>query len=313
MWPWSFIACCHSTCRLPIELPADAEPSGATIGPHNSLIVPSDGGTLLFIDLGTHKVREDTSFNDKYKDAYGWFDLEGIAMTNPESTFIYVGMENKAAVLEYEWHSSHKIFRRFMLPDFNNKENRGMESLTWVPTAASHHQGYFYVGSQMDGSVYIYELPLLEQTGPEAMAKLINVWQPLPGNKDISGLSFSDGYIFTNFDDGVSNHVLIFPVLANGLPGKLKEQYQVDVTDAEGMAMRKIDSDTWEVFFTSDSQRSIFAYTFQFVTGFDLHPKCAGLRGSSAGHMLSSWWALSFTILVFAFRLTSVDASDRDS
>merc|ERR1711879_390344 len=140
--------------------------------------------------------------------------------------------------------------------------------------------GYFYVGSRMTGHVFIYELPLLEQTWPLASAKLISVWKPLKRNNDISALSFSDGYIFANFDDGSSNHVLIFPVLENGLPGELKEQYQVDVTNAEGMALRKVDEDSWEVFFTSDSQRAIFAYTFQFVTGFDLHPKCADRGGA---------------------------------
>merc|ERR1719162_220059 len=100
-------------------------------------------------------------------------------MTNPESTFLYVGMENKAAILEFEWHSSHRIFRKFGLPAFERMGDRGMESLTWVPTQASHHQGYFYVGSEMTGHVFIYELPLLDETGPEASGRLISIWTPV--------------------------------------------------------------------------------------------------------------------------------------
>jgi len=272
----AFLRCAGATCKLPIHFPARGEPSGATIGPQNSLVIPSDTGTLLFVNLDDYSVREDTALNDKYRDAYGWFDLEGIAMTNPESTFLYVGMENKAAILEFEWHSSHRIFRKFGLPAFERMGDRGMESLTWVPTQASHHQGYFYVGSEMTGHVFIYELPLLDETGPEASGRLISIWTPLRGNNRVSGLTYSAGFIFANYNDGSANHVMIFPVLADGLPGELQEQYEVDVTDAEGMAVRKTDSMTWEVFFTSDKGQAVFVYTFRFETGFEWHHHCRG-------------------------------------
>lgn len=267
----------HSTwasCRLPISFPTSAEPSGCTIGPQNSLVVVSDGGTVIFIDLDDYSVREDTALNNKYLDTYGWFDLEGVTMVSPERTFMYLGMENKAAVLEFEWHSSHRITRRFSLPGLEMQGNLGMESLSWVPTDASHHGGYFYVGSQLTGHVFIYEVPLLDDTGPEATAHQISVWTPLKGNNDVSGLAYSDGYVFVTFDDGSANHVLIYPILQNGLPGALKEQYEVDVPDAEGIAVRKTDSDTYEVFFSSDSKRAVFGYTFHFDIGFELHSTC---------------------------------------
>mmetsp|Transcript_74002 Transcript_74002/g.158611 ORF Transcript_74002/g.158611 Transcript_74002/m.158611 type:complete len:346 (+) Transcript_74002:149-1186(+) len=264
-----------ATCRLPFHFPVGTGPSGATVGPRNSLVIVSDGGTILFADLEDFTVREDTALNDKYRDGYGWFDLEGVAMTSPESTFLYIGMENKAAVLEYEWHGSHKIFRRFSLAGFEQAGTVGIQSLTWVPTEASKHQGYFYVGSQLTGNIFIYELPLLDDTGPDATAELRSVWTPLKGNKNIAGLSFSSGYIFANYDDGTSNHVLIYPVLATGLPGELKEQYEVDVTNAQGMAVRKAGNGTWEMFFTSDTRQAVFAYTFRFITGFELHGRCA--------------------------------------
>lgn len=264
-----------ATCKLPIALPRGVEPSGLTSGPTNSLVAVSDGGTLVFIDLEDLTVREDRTLIDKYKDEYGWFDLEGVAMTNPESTFVYLGMENKATILEYEWHTSRRIFRRFDLPGFERRGSHGMESLTWVPTDASRHQGYFYVGSQMTGHIFIYELPLLDDTGPVAVARELNIWTPLKGETNIAGLSYSSGYIFVNYDDGHSNHVLIFPIMKNGLPGPLKEQYEVDVSDAEGLAVRSTGNDSFEVFFSSDMRRAVFAYDFKFITGFELHGRCS--------------------------------------
>lgn len=265
----------QASCRLPIPFPPGVEPSGATIGPQNQLVVADDGGSLIFVDLDDYAVRQDTALNDKYKDSYGWFDLEGIAMTSPESTYLYLGMENRALILEYEWHSSQKIFRKFVLHGLEHDGNRGTESITWVETDASEHGGYFYVGSQLTGRIYIYNVPLLSDTGPQANAELVSVWTPLGDNTDVAGLSYSSGFIFVNYDDGNSNHVLIYPVLGNGLPGDLREQYQVDVTDAEGIAVRKTSEDTWEVFFSSDSRRAVFAYTFRFESGFELHPSCA--------------------------------------
>jgi len=236
--------------------------------------VVSDGGSLLFVDLEDFTVREDKALNDKYRDAYGWFDLEGITMTNYEkSTYLYLGMENMAVVLEYDWRDTQRIYRRFDLPGLGNE---GIQSLTWVPTEASTHQGYFYMGSRAKGSIFIYELPLLDSAGPEAQATLRDRWTPLEGGGDrnIAGLAYSAGYIFVSYDDVNSNHVLIYPILANGLYGELAEQYQVDVVDSQGIAVRLRANNTWEVYFTSDSQAAVFAYTFQFVTGFELHGHC---------------------------------------
>jgi len=263
-----------ATCRLPVQFPDNTGPSGVTIGPRNSLVVASDGGSMLFVDMEDFTVREDTALNDKYRDAYGWFDLEGVTMNNPEtSSYLYLGMENKPAILEYEWKSKHEIIRRFDLPGLGTE---GVQALAWVPTQASSHMGYFYVGSRSKGSVFIYELPLLENTGPEAQAVLRNTWTPLKDDsaKHIAALAYSDGYIFVSYDDASSSHVMIYPVMANGLYGDLAEQYQVDVVNAQGLAVQKRANETWEVYFTSDSERSLLAYTFRFVTGFELFGHC---------------------------------------
>lgn len=273
-----------ATCRLPVQFPETSGPSGVTPGPRNSLVVVSDGGSILFVDMDDFTVREDTALNDKYRDAYGWFDLEGITMNNPEtSQYLYLGMENKPAILEYEWKSSHEIVRHFDLPGLGKE---GVQSVTWVPTKASSHMGYFYVGSRAKGSIFIYELPLLDNTGPEAQAVLKNTWTPLKdgSTKNIAGLAYSDGYIFVNFDDSSSNHVMIYPIMANGLYGDLAEQYQVDVVNAQGIAVQKRANHTWEVYFTSDSERSMLAYTFRFVTGFELHGHCTAFGRTGSQH-----------------------------
>lgn len=297
-----------ASCKLPIELPSGAGPSGAAVGPRDSLLLVSDDGIVYFADLEDFTVRVDSALKDKYADSYGWLDLEGIAMTNPESSsLLYVGMENKPVILEYEWQHSHTILRQFDLPGL---ERDGVQSMAWVPTDASSHMGYFYVGSRATGSILIYELPLLEgRVGVEAQATLRDSWTPVrEGSKNIAGLAHSAGYIFVSYNEGTSNHVLIYPVLDNGLYGDLAEQYQVDVADAQGMAVRHRYDGSWDVYLCSDSQKAVFVYKFRFVTGFELHTHCAdtphkrsGTPGLRSGALLAlQVAALAIAVPIFA-------------
>lgn len=239
------------------------------------MVVADDGGSLLFVDLEDYTVRVDDALNTKYRGTYGWFDLEGITMTECEtSIFLYLGMENVPSVLEYDWRETQRITRRFDLPGFGRV---GVQSLVWVPTEASAHQGYFYTSSRDSSNVFVYELPLLDSTGPQAEAVLRNTWRPREGNgnKRLAAMAYSGGYIFLCYDSGGSSHVLIYPILSNGLYGRLAEQYQVDVVSGEGLAVRQRANHTWDVYFVSDTERAVFVYTFRFVTGFQLHSRCS--------------------------------------
>merc|ERR1712070_170211 len=99
-------------------------------------------------------VREDTALNEKYTDSYGWFDLEGLTMTRTDSTYLYLATQSKAVILEYEWHSSHKILRRFTLPNYDTVGNAGIQSLTWIPSQSANSKGFFYVGSHTSGRIF---------------------------------------------------------------------------------------------------------------------------------------------------------------
>ena len=56
-------------------------------------------------------------------------------------------------ILEYEWHSTHRVFRRFELPHLKGIGNRALSGLSWVPARMAHYGGYFFVASQFSGAV----------------------------------------------------------------------------------------------------------------------------------------------------------------
>eukprot|EP00931_Biecheleriopsis_adriatica_P122377 TRINITY_DN97365_c0_g1_i1.p1 TRINITY_DN97365_c0_g1~~TRINITY_DN97365_c0_g1_i1.p1 ORF type:complete len:333 (-),score=79.18 TRINITY_DN97365_c0_g1_i1:7-1005(-) len=264
------------TCELPIELPKGAFPAATTSGPQDTLIIAGSRGLLLFANLEDFTTRLDHDLRAKYGDGtLGSLDIKGVTMSNTGSTYLYLGIGSTSKIMEYEWHTSHKVFRSFDLVNFPSAEGIGLSCLAFVPSESSPHQGFFYVGTQISGSVYIYQVPLLNNEGFEATAESVKIWSPLQGNQGISGLDFCSGYIFVCFDDGTSAHVLIFQVLESGFPGDLIEQYEVDVVNAVGMTVRQVNSDSFEVLFTSGSKNAVFVYSFRFVYGFQLHDHCA--------------------------------------
>ncbi|OLQ14966.1 hypothetical protein AK812_SmicGene863 [Symbiodinium microadriaticum] len=103
--------------------------------------------------------------------------------------------------------------------------------------------------------------------------------------------------------------VLIFEVLASGLPGELLEQHQVDVENAVGLAARKLTDELWEVLFVSASRRKVYGYNFRFVYGFSPHRFCAVATGVQEAPPWRSGAAFAWprhTIAALALAMTRV-------
>lgn len=65
---------------------------------------------LLFADLDDFTIQEDVHFSQISKGS----NIQGFTMTSPESTCVYLGAQEESQ-LQYEWHSSHRVFCTFNL------------------------------------------------------------------------------------------------------------------------------------------------------------------------------------------------------
>lgn len=87
---------------------------------------------------------------------------------------------------------------------------------------------------------------------PPVQPKLVikhRIWGcQLSEGKQGAGLGFLR---FVCYNMGDSARVLIFYVLASGMPGQLREQHQVDVANVADLAVRKASEDEWQIFFIS--------------------------------------------------------------
>lgn len=166
-----------------LGLPAPCEPSGVIWHErYEDLFVVWDNGWVM---------RLEADGSGAYTDAYVGYDLEGIALVDPSSDNLYLGIEYPAAIREYaiaaealtgdSWDLSGSM------PDTSSD---GLEALTFVPDG--HHPygdtrsgGLFYAGCQYDAGVYVFDVNLSSSGDVDFVDQFAT---PYP--RDLAGLHY---------------------------------------------------------------------------------------------------------------------------
>ncbi len=161
-------------------LQAGYEPSGACWhSGRNKLFLVHDGGVV-------------TSMNTDGSGIQNWNaggDLEGICVADPASNFVYLGVENPDSVREFNLVTGQVVRSFDLTPWMAAAANSGLEALEFVPNASDPEGGLFYAGLQSDGSIHVFRLPIRSSTTSTSVVQ-VNVFTPVPGRSDISGLDY---------------------------------------------------------------------------------------------------------------------------
>jgi hypothetical protein len=176
-------------------LSSNFEPSGSAWHTRlNQLFVCGDNGRIA-------RMNADGSATVNTNLAGNW---EGLAIADPASNFIYIVNETNARITEYNFQSASAT-RVFQLSTaqaaigvtpldaqdiealIDSGDNRGVESLTFVPNAADPEGGEFYAGSQENGFIYRFRLSLSAGTSVTYLGKF-KTWPA--GDNDLSGLDY---------------------------------------------------------------------------------------------------------------------------
>jgi len=161
-------------------LPAGYEPSGAVWhSGRNKLFLVHDGGTV-------------SAMNADGTGIQNWNvggDLEGICVADPASNFVYLGIEDPDSIREFNLVTGQVVRSFDLTPWMSGSGNAGLEALEFVPEAADPEGGLFYAGLQSDGSVHVFRLPI-HSSATSTNVVQVNVFTPVPGRSDISGLDF---------------------------------------------------------------------------------------------------------------------------
>ena len=179
---------------------ADPFPPGAT-GAEISSGLPSGyepSGVVWHFDLEKLLVVSDegiiSSMNSDGSDVSNYFlsgspDLEGITVADPNSPFVYLGLENPDSIVELNINTG-TVTRSFNLtPWMTGPSNQGLEALTFVPDPNDPEGGIFYAGLQDDGKIYSFRLPISSSSSSTSVTHLGTI-TPVAGRTDLSGLHY---------------------------------------------------------------------------------------------------------------------------
>lgn len=206
------------------NLPAGTEPSGIVWHPRlHKYFIASDNGFIYEMD--TNGVLTDSD--------YAGGDLEGICIADPESDFIYLGIETPVGapeeIREFNF-VTDAISRVFVLAGMDNTVvNQGLEALEFVPGADPEmiEPGLFYAGLQQNGYIFRFRLPIAHPSNPVQYISTI-----MPGRPDIAGLHyhFSNNTLYAVFDG--SN-----VIRAMATDGSMIKEWELPGSEQEGVTI----------------------------------------------------------------------------
>jgi len=169
-----------------ISIGAGYEPSGIIWHSRlNKFFVVSDNGTIISMDADGN--------NKTFWNVGG--DLEAVTIVDPNSNYIYVGIEHPDSIKEVDITTGKFTGKVWDLTQWlTGPDNSGLEALTFVPNGRHSHEaspsgGLFYAGLQADGKIYLFDIDLAH-SGIVTFED--DVITPVSGRADISDMFYSN-------------------------------------------------------------------------------------------------------------------------
>lgn len=199
-------------------LPAGYEPSGGIWHVRlNKFFTVWDNGMVSMMDYDGSNITNWSVSGD----------LEGICVPDPNSEFIYVGLERPNDGIKEFNITTGQVTRFFNVTPWMQSvdPNLGLEALTFIPDTSSSEGGYFYAGLQETGTIYLFELPILSSSTDTTVTFVDSIHTGLPG---ISGLHYNIeyGFLYAMWSYGHQLRVMLLDgtiLVAWDLPGDTQE------------------------------------------------------------------------------------------
>jgi len=231
----------ESPLDIGIDLPAGYEPSGVIWHADlDILFVVSDGGIVTSMDVDGGNLENKTIGGD----------LEAVTVADPETDFIYLGIEQpRDSIVEYDI-VTQTVTRTFYLDSDmqSTAANAGLEALAFVPDETSDEGGYFYAGLQATGEIFVFELPIVSSETSTTVTFVNSFFTHY--SYDISDLFYDpiDDILYAIYDS--SNRLV-----AMQIDGTFISEWVLPLNNQEGFAL----DDSCHAYVAEDSN-SVWRY-----------------------------------------------------
>lgn len=164
----------------------------------------------------------------------GSYDLEGVAIADVASNYVYLAVEYSPTILEFDLTTGALTGKSWGLSSWmTTNSSTGVEALTFVPNGdssitTSSHRGLFYVGSQYDGKIYVFDV----DTTTSGSVSFVTSFQVKSGYTDLASLTYlsETDTVYAGFD-GNDRLVEITPT------GTLIDYFEFPGDDQEGLTL----------------------------------------------------------------------------
>lgn len=178
-------------------------------------------------------------------------DLEAITIADPQSDFVYVGVENPDGIIEFNI-STGQITRQFDLtPWLQGAANQGLEALTFVPDEKNTEGGLFYAGHQGEGAIYVFQLPIRSSSGASVVTFIESII-PVAGRTDISDMDFDMGRNEIDVIYDTDNKLVSIQT-----DGTLIKEWDLPHDDQEGFAR----DSSCNIYIAQDTGKKVWFYS----------------------------------------------------
>ncbi|MBK6940491.1 MAG: hypothetical protein IPH13_09870 [Planctomycetes bacterium] len=253
-------------------LPAQFETSGLCWHDRlQCLFAVSDDGRVV-------RVEADGSLPQSW--SLGNLDLEDITVADPDSDFVYLGIEQPDSIAEFRL-STGSITRTFAFGAWMSPlSSDGVEGITFVPDENAAEGGEFWVAQQLDGRIFRFRLPIASSS-TSTTPIFLGSFVPVPGRVDLSGLAF----------DPVADCVVAIWDGANVIArisraGAVLTEWQLPGNDQEGVAVRGC-----ELFVGYDSSFTIWKHD-----AFPTRAACSAISADQARVSLANGGVVQFAL-----------------
>ncbi len=265
--------------NINIAVAGNYEPSGMAWNPvTNKLFTVCNTGQVTMMNL------DGTAQENVRMPSY--MDFEAITIADPNSSKVFIGLENRDSILEFDWATRSLTGMRWDLTSvMTGPDNAGLEGLTFVPNGYhpfpdSASGGVFYAAIQRapvpggvvtdDYLIYAFDIDL------NTNGRIVNWWGiPVAANtptSDISDLYFSQdtGVLYVLYD-GANRLIEMTTAGAKITVDDVEKDYtNVPVADQEGVAIvTNYNSGTADIYLASDSAKSIGWFSGYPVSYYD--------------------------------------------
>jgi hypothetical protein len=164
------------------------EPSGITyLHDRDRFLIVDDEGYICTMTRLGHNLS-----CVRARDRNGWEDVTMVRSVydRRQDKPVYILEEVPPTIVE--WNTiSHVPMRRWDLSaDLPHSTDTGGEGLAWVIDPQAAEGGYFYVGNQYDGRIYVFELKVSTSNSSTKLTLVDDFTPMIDGHTDIAGLFY---------------------------------------------------------------------------------------------------------------------------